>query len=73
MSRHGEHARHVNLQVKATKAAEAVGKLELNPAGQHDWLQKELPGLTIAAEIANLLTRPSTAAIADLRGEGVRG
>ncbi|WP_051791915.1 MvdC/MvdD family ATP grasp protein [Streptomyces sp. NRRL F-5527] len=32
--------------------------IDLNPAGQHDWLQKELPGLTISAGIANLLTRP---------------
>ena len=37
MKPYGEHARHVNHQVKATKLVEAVGKLECNPNGQFAW------------------------------------
>jgi hypothetical protein len=47
--------------------------IDLNPAGQHDWLQKELPELAIAAALANLLAGPSTAAITDSRGKGLHG
>ncbi|WP_416969370.1 MvdC/MvdD family ATP grasp protein [Streptomyces sp. 4F14] len=36
--------------------------VDLNPAGNYDWLQKELPGLPISAAIARLLTHPHTAA-----------
>lgn len=56
MSRHGEHARHVNLQAKAAKSVEAVGKLECNPSGQWYWLEPET-GLPMCAALADLLER----------------
>lgn len=36
--------------------------LDLNPAGNYDWLQKELPELAISAAIARLLADPHTPA-----------
>lgn len=36
--------------------------IDLNPAGQYDWLQKELPDLAISAGIARMLARPHTTA-----------
>ncbi|MCA1220056.1 MvdC/MvdD family ATP grasp protein [Streptomyces sp. 8L] len=36
--------------------------IDLNPAGQYDWLQKELPGLMISAGLARMLARPHATA-----------
>ncbi|MFF8789201.1 MvdC/MvdD family ATP grasp protein [Streptomyces sp. NPDC015125] len=36
--------------------------IDLNPAGQYDWLQKELPDLAISAGIARMLARSHVAA-----------
>lgn len=54
MNRHGEHARHVKSQVKATESVAAVGKLECNPNGQWAWLE-DVADLPITAAIADLL------------------
>jgi hypothetical protein len=46
----------VKQQVKATKSATKVGKLECNPCGQWYWLEPET-GLPMLSAVADLLER----------------